>query len=306
MFDLVSIGHAARDEFEGDPEWRIGGTATYAAAAAACLGDRVALLTRVGPNERERLAARCRELGIELHALESEVTTTFSFRYVDGRRRLRLKARAKGIGAKAIPSALHETRSVVLASIAHEIEPSVFKMYGGVPRVLAAQGYLRSWDADGTIRRREWDDAHEILERVSVAVVSEEDIEGDLELARGWAKTAPVIVTIAERGAIVLRGGREIEVGGFPADEVVDQTGAGDAFCAGLALALADGDDLEAAARFANAVASFAVEGVGTAALASREQVQARMRRHSSSSSSSKSSSSSSSSDGAPPGRTIP
>jgi sugar/nucleoside kinase (ribokinase family) len=299
MFDLVTIGHTARDEFEGDPEWRIGGTATYAAAAAACLGDRVALLTRVGPNERERLSARCQELGIELHALESAVTTTFSFRYVDGRRRLRLKARAKSIGADAIPPALRDTRSVVLASIAHEIEPSLFDEYGGVPRVLAAQGYLRSWDADGTIRRREWDDAHELLARVSVAVVSEEDIEGNLELARGWARTAPVIVTIAERGAIVLRGGWEVEVGGFPADEVIDQTGAGDAFCAGLALGLADGDDLEAATRFANAVASFAVEGVGTVALASRDQVQARMRRHSSSSRSR------SSSDGAPPGRTI-
>ena len=298
MFDLVAIGHTARDEFEGDPEWRIGGTATYAAGAAACLGDRVALLTRVGPNERERLAKRCEELGIELHALDSEVTTTFSFRYVDGRRRLRLKARAKGIGAGAVPPALRETRSVVLASIAHEIEPSVFGLYGEVPRVLAAQGYLRSWDADGTIRRREWDEAYEVLERVSVAVVSEEDIEGNFDLARAWAKTAPVIVTVAERGAIVLRGGREVEVGGFPADEVVDQTGAGDAFCAGLALALADGDDLEAATRFANAVASFAVEGVGTIALAPREKVEARIRRHSSSSMSS--------SDKAPPGRTIP
>src|SRR5204863_4128823 len=126
MFDLVTIGHTARDEFEGEPEWRIGGTATYAAAAAACLGDRVALLTRVGPNERERLAARCRELGIELHALESAVTTTFSFRYVDGRRHLRLKARGKGIGSEPIPPPLRETRAVVLASIAHEIEPSVF------------------------------------------------------------------------------------------------------------------------------------------------------------------------------------
>jgi len=298
MFDLVAIGHAARDEFEGDPEWRIGGTATYAAAAAACLGDRVALLTRVGPHERDRLAARCEELGIELHALESAVTTTFSFRYVDGHRRLRLKARAKAIGADAIPAPLRDTRSVVLASIAHEIDPSVFDVYGGVPRVLAAQGYLRSWDADGTIRRREWDEAHEVLEHVSVAVVSEEDIEGNFELARAWAKTAPVIVTIAERGAIVLRGGREIEVGGFPADEVVDQTGAGDAFCAGLAIALADGDDLEDASRFANAVASFAVEAVGTIALASREKVQARMQRHSSSSASS--------SEKAPPGRTIP
>lgn len=300
MFDLVTIGHTARDEFEGDPEWRIGGTATYAAAAAACLGDRVALLTRVGPNERERLAARCRELGIELHALESAVTTTFSFRYVDGRRRLRLKARAKGIGAGAIPPALRDTRAVVLASIAHEIEPSVFAVYEEVPRVLAAQGYLRSWDADGTIRRRDWDDAREVLERVSVGVVSEEDIEGDLDLARGWARTAPVIVTIAERGAIVLGSGRETRVGGFPANEVVDQTGAGDAFCAGLALGLADGDDLEEATRFANAVASFAVEGVGTAALASREQVEARMAGHSPSLPSR-----SSSGDG-PPGRTIP
>ena len=92
----------------------------------------------------------------------------------------------------------------------------MFPVYSGVPRVLAAQGYLRSWDADGTIRRREWDDAQHVLGRVSVTVVSEEDIEGDLDLARGWARTAPVIVTIAERGAIVLRGGREVLVPGYP------------------------------------------------------------------------------------------
>jgi sugar/nucleoside kinase (ribokinase family) len=301
MFDLVSVGHVARDEFEGEPEWRLGGTALYAAAAGARLGARVALLTRVGPNERDRLATRCHELGIELHALESEVTTTFAFRYVDGKRQLRLKARARGIGVEVVPPDLLSADAVVLASIAHELGSDFGIVFGGVPRVLAAQGYLRTWDADGTIRRREWDDARSVLSVVNVAVVSDEDIEGDLELARGWARTAPVIVTVAERGAILLRGGREVEVGGFPADEVVDQTGAGDAFCAGLALALADGDDLERAARFANAVASFAVEGVGTMALATREQVQARMQRQSSSSLPSRSSS-----DGAPPGRTIP
>src|SRR5438093_1493455 len=155
MFDVVSVGHVARDEFEGEPDWRLGGTALYAAAAGARLGARVALLTRVGPGERERLESRCRELAIELHALEGAVTTTFAFRYVDGRRRLRLKARAKGIAADAIPAALRDTRSVVLASIAHEIEPSMFEEYGVVRRVLAAQGYLRSRDAGGTGRRRE-------------------------------------------------------------------------------------------------------------------------------------------------------
>jgi sugar/nucleoside kinase (ribokinase family) len=299
MFDLVAIGHTARDEFAGEPDWRIGGTATYAAASAARLGAQVALLTRAGPFERERLAARCAELGIQLHALESAVTTTFAFQYVDGKRRLRLRARAKGIGAGDVPEALRGARSVVFASIAHEIEPSLFRLYTGIPRVLAAQGYLRSWDADGTIRRRDWDDAADVLRAVSVAVVSEEDIEGDLDVARRWSGVAPVIVTIAERGALVLRGGRQVEVGGFPA-EVVDQTGAGDAFCAGLALGLADGDDLEQATRFANAVASFAVEGVGASALATREQVEARLAGHSSSSDVG------ASSERMPPGRTTP
>src|SRR3989454_6803833 len=278
MFDLVSIGHAARDEFEGDPEWRIGGTAVYAAAAAARLGDRVALLTRAGPRERERIAGRCAELGIELHALESETTTTFAFRYVDGKRRLRLKSRARGIGADAIPAPLRKTRSVVLASIAHELDLSLFEAFADVPRVLAAQGYLRSWDADGSIRRREWDDAHDILRRVAVAVVSEEDIESDLDLARGWARAAPVIVTVAERGAILLRGGREVLVPGYPAERVVDPTGAGDAFCAGLALTLAEGKDLEEAARFANAVASFAVEAGGAPRLATPGRAEGRGR----------------------------
>jgi len=301
MFDLVAIGHTARDEFEGDLDWRIGGTAVYAAAAAARLGDRVALLTRAGPRERERLAAHSAELGIELHALESETTTTFAFRYVDGKRKLRLKSRARAIGAEAVPAALRNTRSVVLASIAHELDLSLFDAFADVPRVLAAQGYLRSWDADGSVHRREWDEADDILGRVAVAVVSEEDVEGDLELARGWARTAPVIVTVAERGAILLRGGREVLVPGFAVDRVVDPTGAGDAFCAGLALSLADGNDLEKAARFANAVASFAVEAVGVAGLATREKVEARMRAHTPSSSASRSPSG-----GAPPGRTIP
>ena len=287
MFDLVTVGHVARDEFEGEPDWRLGGTALYAAATAARLGARVGLLTRVGPGERERLALRCRDLGVELHALASEATTTFAFRYVAGERKLRLRARAKALGADAIPEALRQTRSVVFGSIAHELDPSLFAAFAAVPRVLAAQGYLRTWDADGTVRRRDWDDAADVLGRVSVAVVSEDDIERDLGLARRWSNSATIVVTLAERGALLLRGGREVVVNGVPVARVIDPTGAGDAFCAGLALSLAEGDQLEAAARFANAVASFAVEGVGLDGLATRERVESRMGAHSSPSASS-------------------
>jgi len=278
VFDLVTVGHAARDEFAGETDWRLGGSAVYGAATAARLGARTALLTRVGPNERERLAARCAELGIELHALPSEATTTFAFRYDEGHRTLKLRARARGIDAAALPAPLRETRSVVLASIAHELAPSLFDAFASAARVLVAQGYLRAWDADGTVRKRDWEDPGTLLSRVDAAVLSEEDLGGDLAVARRWAESTAVIVTLAERGALAITRDGEVAVPSFAVERVVDPTGAGDAFAAGLALALADGRALPDAVRYANAVASFAVEGKGTEALGTAEQVEARMR----------------------------
>jgi len=63
----------------------------------------------------------------------------------------------------------------------------------------------------------------------------------------------------------------------FAVREVIDQTGAGDAFAASLALGLAEGLDLVAAATFASAAASFAVEGLGLSRLADRARVRERM-----------------------------
>jgi sugar/nucleoside kinase (ribokinase family) len=68
----------------------------------------------------------------------------------------------------------------------------------------------------------------------------------------------------------------------FHADKVVDPTGAGVAFAAGLAIALADGLSADVCGRYANAVASFAVEGVGMDGLADRAGVDARMAQSSS------------------------
>jgi sugar/nucleoside kinase (ribokinase family) len=77
---------------------------------------------------------------------------------------------------------------------------------------------------------------------------------------------------------LVLDRGSETTIAGYVVGRVVDPTGAGDAFAAGLAIALADGRAPDDCARFANAVASFAVEGVGMESLADRSRVDARMR----------------------------
>jgi sugar/nucleoside kinase (ribokinase family) len=277
VIDLLAVGHVARDEFAGAP-WRLGGTALYAAVAAARLGRRSALVTRVGPGERDALEQRCHDEGIELHALSSVVTTTFAFRYDDaGHRHLTLRARAKGISREDVAGRLRVPRAVVYASIAHELSPGLLSAITAPASVLVAQGYLRGWQADGTVVPREWTESRTMLAAVGAAVVSEDDLSGDLGLAEGWSATTPVVVTLAERGARIFDGGAARDIPGFRADQVVDQTGAGDAFAAGLALALADGKSLDDAARYANAVASFAVEGLGTEGLGDARRVAARL-----------------------------
>jgi len=276
--DFLAIGHVARDEFEGELTWRLGGTALYAAATAARLGTTTALVTRVGPKEKPALDERCTQLGIALHALPSSATTTFAFRYVEGRRFMRLRARAKGISPNDVPAAWRAARAAVLGSIAHELDRTLFGRTAPRATVLVAQGYLREWSADGAITPRSWDDAEDIVPLVSAVVLSEDDVAGDLSAPRRWSRNGRVYVTLAERGVLVLDRGTETTVPGYSVERVVDPTGAGDAFAAGLAIALADGRSPDACARFANAVASFAVEDVGMAGLADRTRVDARMR----------------------------
>lgn len=274
---FLAIGHVTRDEFENDPQWRLGGTVLYTAAAAARLGARAAIVTRIGPNERPALEERCRSLGIALYAHPSEATTTFAFHYEGERRILRLKARARALRIGDVPEELRSSDAVMLASVAHEIDRSLIGAFHGRSVVVTAQGFLRQWDADGTIRPRRWDDVADVTANATAIVLSEEDVAGDLGEPRRWAGHTPVIVTLAERGALVLVDGSERLVAACHADRVVDPTGAGDAFAAGLAVASAEGTELIDAVRFAHAVASFAIEAVGTDGLGDRARVEARI-----------------------------
>jgi ribokinase len=79
-------------------------------------------------------------------------------------------------------------------------------------------------------------------------------------LARG---VGVVIVTLGAGGVVLARRGQPPQR--LPAFQVqpVDSTAAGDAFNGGLAAALARGDELEAAVRFAQAVAAISVTRAG-------------------------------------------
>ena len=80
------------------------------------------------------------------------------------------------------------------------------------------------------------------------------------ELAGAGVKR--IVVKMGAQGALLLVGGEAVHVPPFEID-AVDSTGAGDAFTAGLAVALSEGAGDDEAVRFANAAGATAVTVLG-------------------------------------------
>ncbi|MBI2983135.1 MAG: hypothetical protein HYY42_02970 [Chloroflexi bacterium] len=226
-----------------------------------------------GRPERSRDARRPEREGRAL------VTTTFAFRWDGtGKRILRLKARAKAIALADVPDDLRAADALVLGSIARELSEDLLLGETARISVLAAQGLLRTWDADGTVRPATWDRAEQDIRALSAVVLSDEDVAGDAGAVARWSAVVPVVLTLADRGCRIYEHGRATaELPAYPPERIVDTTGAGDTFAAGLAVALGEGRALADACRFANAVASFGLEGPGIAGLATREAVERRL-----------------------------
>jgi ribokinase len=99
------------------------------------------------------------------------------------------------------------------------------------------------------------------------------------ELIRAGVKQ--VVMTLGERGALIVNASSCKHV---PAPEMraVDTTGAGDAFNAGLATAMANGENLESAVRFAVIAGALAVTKEGVIpSLPRRQEVADYLCEHS-------------------------
>jgi adenosine kinase len=77
-------------------------------------------------------------------------------------------------------------------------------------------------------------------------------------------RTKAIITTLGDKGSVVATAEREVSIPAVQADRVLDPTGAGDAYRAGLIKGLVSGRPLEEAARVGATCASFAVEHHGT------------------------------------------
>jgi sugar/nucleoside kinase (ribokinase family) len=264
--DLLVAGHITRDEVAGGV--RLGGAASYAALAAACLGFETALVT-VAPPDDPLLEPLRRTPGLALHVVPSDVMTTFALDYAGGQRRLWLRRRARALAIDDVPKQWLRPRVAYVGPVAGECDGAFVR--GLEARFVGAglQGWLRRVGADGLVEPAALEDAAEVrdLPPLDVAIISELDHPDSEAVARSCVgPSGTAAITRGARGATLIRAGERVKIPPAPAREV-DPTGAGDVFGVMLTMELAAGEPPRAAGLAAGAVAARVVEGPGLGTL---------------------------------------
>jgi adenosine kinase len=77
-------------------------------------------------------------------------------------------------------------------------------------------------------------------------------------------KTEAIITTLGERGSLISTPGEDVQIPAIPVAQVLDPTGAGDAFRAGLIKGLVMGKSLVIASQMGSVCAGYSVECQGT------------------------------------------
>lgn len=267
MADLLVVGHVTRDlvvrDGVAEPE-RLGGAASYAAAAALARGCEVALVTSAPPG----FALATALLGhprLKATVLPAREATTFRLVYAGPERTVHRIAAAEPLdqadvfGDRGDAGAAWRAPVVYLAPVSGEIAPYAALAWPEATVVAGLQGWMRDVDDDGAITAVR----PPSLRGLAAAVFSEHDHPDAMKIAADLARTVPiVVVTHGARGATLLQGDELHAIPASPATEV-DPTGAGDVFGAVLALELGAGRPAKDAALTAAEAAARAVERQG-------------------------------------------
>jgi sugar/nucleoside kinase (ribokinase family) len=236
------------------------------------MGYRVGVVTSIGPSFDVAQVLPFAQLSCH----QASETTIFENIYVNGERTQILHKRAGDLHCEHVPEQWRNAPIAHLGPLDQEIDEGVFHCFADEVLIgVTPQGFLRRWDDQGLVSFMDWEPPKSVLRRINVLVLSEQDVPDPDGLVRDWGQFIDVIVvTRAEKGATVYHEGEPCDYPARPAQQV-DPTGAGDVFAAAFMIRLIETGDPCQAAQFANAVASFSIEGPGVSGIPARHQVEA-------------------------------
>jgi hypothetical protein len=286
---VLVVGAASRDVVPDDPRgWRLGGAVTYCSLALARLGFEVRAV--VGADADAAGSAELdvlRAAGVNVAIAHLDSGPVF-----DNVRHI-LHATSDRVPLTALPrrwTSGHD--GVLFAPVADELgEEWAALATGEPPRVagLGWQGLLRSLAAGNLVRPRP-PSPSALVRSARLVVMSREDVvpgPPPEDLLSLLDPAATLVWTEGADGGVVLRPDAQgVRVArrypAIPSDKLVDPTGAGDVFLAGMlaawltpSLVPHESDDT----TFAAAAASLVVEGPGLAGVPILDAVRTRMAR---------------------------
>lgn len=243
--DLTPAGHTP------------GGSVLYGSTVFKALGGDVAVHTT-----SQEVPAEIQKF--DLRWTPSAHTTTFENRYVGGQRQQWVHAIADPLPA---PPRL-DVPFVHLAPVLHEIDLPSWLSAAQTSQskvALSLQGLLREVTPDGRVLRQAFDPQN--CRGAQFLFLSDEDLGPNLDLLNALRKIVPVVVlTRGELGSTLFEGPNTTQIG-IRKTNVVDPTGAGDAFAAAFLFAVIHQATNKNAARLGAAAASHIIEHQGLGGL---------------------------------------
>ena len=240
--DLVVLGHVAIDHVIFPDKREIilpGGAATAVATSAALSGAKVGLVTKVGKDFPKEWLNRLSEiLDIKgVHILEGNTIHIYMIYHEDGSVDAPVDMGvAQKMGETEIPEEYLNAKIFHISPIPPEEQLKVINRLKGKRISLDFNPtYMEDYKTKKDLMK-------EIISRTEVIVPNEREArtftgEKDLKKAAKtlyeWGANL-TIITLGEKGALLYNGEKFMEFEALPINEIVDPTGAGDAFAGGF------------------------------------------------------------------------
>jgi sugar/nucleoside kinase (ribokinase family) len=278
-FDLVLIGHFAKDRivYQGQVETASGGAVQYAGMALARLGWRVAVITRLHPDDFPRLD-ELKQAGVRVFAQAAPATSGIENIYATpdmDRRICKPLAFAGPFRVQDIPAITARTW-IVCPIIAGEVDmamldalrsAAVDDSHGRATLALDIQGFVRVPEGDELVYK-DWPQMKEGLAMVDALKVDHAEAEhltGQTDIKTAVQRLAaygPQEILLTNAAGVSVYAGGQLYQSPFTARQIRGRTGRGDT-CFSTYLAKRQAAGVGEACRFAAAVTSLKMEKPG-------------------------------------------
>lgn len=247
-------------------EEKFGGTAGNIAYSLSMLGEKPVVLSQVG-KDFEKYDHRINEMGLSVEGIRTVdheftagafITTDMSDNQITGFN----------------PGAMKHSCSFDMTRIKPEdavgiISPGCVEDMKSHPKYYRENGIPYIFDPGQQITAMTGEELAEALTGADILITNDYELELIMNatgLSRDdvLSRVNNLVTTLGEQGCIVVEDGEEIRVPAAKAREVLDPTGAGDAFRAGMLKGMAMGRTLAESCRIGAVAAAYCVEQRGT------------------------------------------